>query len=248
MKIDIESRIEELREEIEKHNYYYYVLDNPIISDAEYDRLMRELIELEEKFPEFRTPDSPTQKVGGKARDEFKKFVHPEPMLSLSNVYSENEFKEFHDRIVRLLETDDFLYVVEPKYDGLAVELIYRNGVLVVGSTRGDGITGEDLTDNIRTIKTLPLNLYRVAENKDEVPEELIVRGEVIIFKEDFKKLNERRMEEGEPLFANPRNAAAGSLKQLDPKVTASRPLRIFVYSNVKSLPEIRSQWSSSIM
>jgi DNA ligase (NAD+) len=243
MSKEIEKRIKELREEIEKHNYYYYVLDNPIISDAEYDRLMKELMELEEKYPEYRTPDSPTQKVGGKARDEFKKFTHPEPMLSLSNVYSESEFEDFHNRIVKLLGTENFNYVVEPKYDGLAVELIYKNGVLSVGSTRGDGVTGEDITDNIKTIKTLPLNLYNTAENKDEIPEEMIVRGEVIIFKEDFKKLNERRLEEGEPLFANPRNAAAGSLKQLDPKVTASRPLRIFIYNNVKSLHKIKSQW-----
>ena len=243
MSKEIEKRIKELREEIEKHNYYYYVLDNPIISDAEYDRLMKELMELEEKYPEYRTPDSPTQKVGGKARDEFKKFTHPEPMLSLSNVYSESEFEDFHNRIVKLLGTENFNYVVEPKYDGLAVELIYKNGVLSVGSTRGDGVTGEDITDNIKTIKTLPLNLYNTAENKDEIPEELIVRGEVIIFKEDFKKLNERRVEEGEPLFANPRNAAAGSLKQLDPKVTASRPLRIFIYNNVKSHPAIKNQW-----
>ena len=243
MSKDIEKRIQELREEIEKHNYYYYVLDNPIISDAEYDRLMKELMELEEKYPEYRTPDSPTQKVGGKARDEFKKFTHPEPMLSLSNVYSESEFADFHNRIMKLLGTEDFAYVIEPKYDGLAVELIYRKGILSVGSTRGDGTTGEDVTDNIKTIKTLPLNLRGSTKSVDGIPDEIIVRGEVIIFKDDFRKLNERRMEEGEPLFANPRNAAAGSLKQLDPKITATRPLRIFIYNNVKSHPAIKSQW-----
>jgi len=240
---DIEKRIQELREELEKHNYYYYVLDNPIISDAEYDRLMKELMELEEKYPEYRTPDSPTQKVGGKARDEFKKFTHPEPMLSLSNVYSESEFADFHNRIMKLLGTEDFAYVIEPKYDGLAVELIYRKGILSVGSTRGDGTTGEDVTDNIKTIKTLPLNLRGSTKSADGIPDEIIVRGEVIIFKDDFRKLNERRMEEGEPLFANPRNAAAGSLKQLDPKISATRPLRIFIYNNVKSHPAIKSQW-----
>jgi len=243
MSKEIEKRIKELREEIEKHNYYYYVLDNPIISDAEYDRLMKELMELEEKYPEYRTPDSPTQKVGGKARDEFKKFTHPEPMLSLSNVYSESEFADFHNRIMKLLGTEDFAYVIEPKYDGLAVELIYRKGILSVGSTRGDGTTGEDVTDNIKTIKTLPLNLRGSTKSVDGIPDEIIVRGEVIIFKDDFRKLNERRMEEGEPLFANPRNAAAGSLKQLDPKITATRPLRIFIYNNVKSHPAIKSQW-----
>lgn len=243
MSDEIKKKIQRLREEIEKHNYYYYVMDNPIISDAEYDRMMKELIELEEKYPEYKTPDSPSQKVGGKPRDEFKKFTHPEPMLSLSNVYSEKEFLDFHNRIKKALGRDDFGYVVEPKYDGLAVELIYKNGLLVVGSTRGDGTTGEDVTDNIKTIKTLPLNLHRSAKEKTFIPEELIVRGEVIIFKEDFKRLNEKRLEEGEPLFANPRNAAAGSLKQLDPKVTASRPLRIFIYSIVNPSPAIKTQF-----
>ncbi len=237
------KRIKELREELEKHNYYYYVLDNPIISDAEYDRLMRELIELEEKYPEFLSPDSPTQKVGGKPRDEFKKFQHPEPMLSLSNVYSESEFLEFHNRIRKLLGREDFGYVIEPKYDGLAVEIIYRDGLLVTGSTRGDGTTGENVTDNIRTIKTLPLNLKIRAKKGTVIPDELILRGEVIIFKDDFRKLNEKRLEEGESLFANPRNAAAGSLKQLDPRITAERPLRIFVYSIVRPEPVIKTQY-----
>ncbi|MCX7943578.1 MAG: NAD-dependent DNA ligase LigA [Deltaproteobacteria bacterium] len=237
------ERIKQLREEIEKHNYYYYVLDNPIISDAEYDRLMRELIELEEMYPEFKSPDSPTQKVGGKPRDEFKKLLHPEPMLSLSNVYSEDEFMEFHRRIKKLLEDKEFTYVVEPKYDGVAVELIYKDGILEVGSTRGDGTIGEDVTDNIRTIKNLPLNLNRSSNSGIIIPNELIVRGEVIIFKEDFKRLNEKRLDEGEPLFANPRNAAAGSLKQLNPKITAARPLRIFIYSIIKPDPTLKSQF-----
>lgn len=237
------NRIKELRDEIERHNYNYYVLDNPIISDAEYDRLMRELLELESRYPDLITPDSPSQKVGGAVKDEFKKFVHPEPMLSLSNVYSIDEFIEFHNRVAKMLGDEDFEYVVEPKYDGLAVELIYENGVFTIGSTRGDGTTGEDVTENIRTIKSLPLNLRRSKIADVEIPQQLIVRGEVIIFKEDFKRLNEKRLDEGESLFANPRNAAAGSLKQLDPKITASRPLKIFIYSNVKSLPEICSQW-----
>lgn len=237
------NRIKELRDEIERHNYNYYVLDNPIISDAEYDRLMSELLELESRYPELVTPDSPSQKIGGAVRDEFKKFVHPEPMLSLSNVYSVDEFIEFHSRVSKMLGDEDFEYVVEPKYDGLAVELIYENGILTVGSTRGDGMTGEDVTENIRTIKSLPLNLKRSKMADVEIPQQLVVRGEVIIFKEDFRRLNERRLDDGESLFANPRNAAAGSLKQLDPKITASRPLKIFIYSNVKSLPEIRSQW-----
>ncbi len=237
------ERINYLREEIEKHNYHYYVLDNPIIADAEYDRLMKELMDLEERYPEYRSPGSPTQKVGGRARDEFKKFTHPEPMLSLSNVYSDAEFYEFSDRIKKALENKKFSYVVEPKYDGLAVELIYRKGILETGSTRGDGATGEDLTDNIRTIKTLPLNLYKSAKKGINIPEELILRGEVIIFKDDFKKLNNKRIDEGEPLFANPRNAAAGSLKQLDPKITASRPLRIFIYSIIRAGYYIKNQW-----
>ncbi|MCX7958770.1 MAG: NAD-dependent DNA ligase LigA, partial [Deltaproteobacteria bacterium] len=236
------KRINELREEIERHNYNYYVLDNPVISDAEYDRLMIELTELEEKYPQFKSPDSPTQKVGGKPRDEFRKFTHPEPMLSLSNVYSESEFFDFHSRIGKLLGREDFRYIIEPKYDGLAVELIYRNGIFEVGSTRGDGTTGEDVTDNIRTIKSLPLNLNRSAEKGTLIPDELILRGEVIIFKDDFKRLNEKRLEEGETLFANPRNAAAGSLKQLDPKITASRPLRIFIYSIIRPPDSIKNQ------
>ncbi len=239
---NILKRVIELREEIERHNYHYYVLDNPIISDAEYDKLMRELIELEEKYPDLKTPDSPTQKVGGKPRDEFKKLTHPEPMLSLSNVYSEAEFVDFHNRIKKILNTDDFDYIIEPKYDGLAVELIYKDGILETGSTRGDGITGEDVTDNIKTIKVLPLNLHRSANKKVNIPEKLIIRGEVIIFKEDFKILNEKRLEEGEPLFANPRNAAAGSLKQLDPNITASRPLRIFIYSIVEPDSSLKNQ------
>ncbi len=238
------KHVKELREEIEKHNYHYYVMDNPLISDAEYDRLMRELIELEQRYPELITPDSPTQKVGGAVRDEFKKFVHPEPMLSLSNVYSETEFIEFYNRLARLIGVNkNFGMVVEPKYDGLAVELIYRDGIFEVGSTRGDGTTGEDVTENIRTIKSLPLNLRRSGKKGVKIPDELILRGEVIIYKEDFKKLNEKRLLDGEPLFANPRNAAAGSLKQLDSSITASRPLRIFIYSIVRPPDFIRTQW-----
>ncbi|MCD6128333.1 NAD-dependent DNA ligase LigA [Candidatus Bipolaricaulota bacterium] len=236
----VRRRIEKLREEIRKHDYYYYVLNQPIISDAEYDRLFRELQELEQKYPQLVTPDSPTQRVGAPPAEEFRPVRHALPMLSLQNCFTEEEFLDWDRRVRRLLGGEKPVYVCEPKLDGLSVELIYEDGVFTVGSTRGDGYTGEDVTQNLRTIKQVPLRLL-----SDEIPPPrlLEVRGEVYMEKEAFKRLNEERAKSGEPLFANPRNAAAGSLRQLDPGVTASRPLKLFCYAlgRVEGI-EIKSQ------
>ncbi len=225
-----EKRINELRDQINYHNYLYYVLDSPEISDAEYDRLMQELVDREKAYPDLVTPDSPTQRVGAPPLEEFKPVTHTIPMLSLSNTETEDETLEFNKRIKRFLhfsESKSIEYVAEPKLDGLAVELVYEGGRLKVGSTRGDGFTGEDVTLNLKTIRTVPLNLIKRHEPS---PERLEVRGEVFISLKDFRELNRHREETGEPLFANPRNAAAGSLRQLDPNITAKRPLDIFFY------------------
>ncbi|MCL6641866.1 MAG: NAD-dependent DNA ligase LigA [Candidatus Bipolaricaulota bacterium] len=221
-------RIEELREEIEQHNYNYFVLNQPTISDAEYDQLLRELQKLEEQFPQFKSPTSPTQRVGAPPQTEFKTVRHSIPMLSLANAFSEEEVQEFDARVQKLAERTEITYVAEPKFDGLAVELVYEDGIFVLGSTRGDGETGEDVTQNLKTIKSVPL---RLRQPKDlPIPKRLEVRGEVYMEITDFRKLNEEREERGEPLFANPRNAAAGSLRQLDPSITAQRRLHIFCY------------------
>ncbi len=221
------DRVQELREQVNYHNYLYYVLDSPEISDAEYDRLFDELLELEKKHPELITPDSPTQRVGATPLEEFKTVRHSLPMLSLNKSTSEPEFLDFHRRVLELsgLSEKKIKYTVEPKFDGLAIELVYRKGIFTIGSTRGDGVVGEDVTQNLKTIKTIPLKLLGKT-----LPELLEVRGEVIINKDDFEKLNKQREKIEEPLFANPRNAAAGSVRQLDPKITSSRPLNMFVY------------------
>ena len=236
----VRKRIEKLREEIRKHDYYYYVLNQPIISDAEYDRLFRELQELEEKYPQFITPDSPTQRVGAPPAEEFRPVRHAMPMLSLQNCFTEEEFLDWDRRVRRLLGGEKPVYVCEPKLDGLSVELVYEDGVFTVGSTRGDGYVGEDVTRNLRTIRQLPLKLLPAGGT---VPRLIEVRGEVYMEKEAFRRLNEERAQTGEPLFANPRNAAAGSLRQLDPGVTAGRPLKLFCYAlgRVEGI-EIRSQ------
>ncbi len=225
MSRDPQSRLQELRDLLHHHNHRYYVLDDPLISDAEYDRLMRELIEMERQFPDLITPDSPSQRVGGAPLDAFSPASHAVPMLSLDNALSEEEFLAFDERTRRALGTpEEMEYICEPKLDGLAVELVYENGALVQGSTRGDGYVGEDVTQNLKTIKSIPLKLLRLH------PELLQVRGEVILGHEEFEQLNRQREKQGEPLFANPRNAAAGSLRQLDPAVTAARPLNMFCY------------------
>lgn len=216
------ARVEELRREIEEHNYYYYVLDAPRISDAAYDALMRELEALEAQFPELVTPDSPTQRVGGQPLAAFGQVRHRVPLLSLGNAFAQGELRDF-DRRVKQAVAGQVTYVVEPKIDGLSVAVTYEDGRFTVGATRGDGFVGEDVSQNLKTIVSLPLRLRR------PVPL-LVARGEAYLPKEAFLRLNREREEAGEPLFANPRNAAAGSLRQLDPRVTASRPLRLFFY------------------
>ena len=220
-KDNIKKRIEELCKKIEEHNYRYYVLDDPLISDEEYDKLMRHLIELEEKFPEFKVANSPTTRVGGKPLEHFKKVYHSVPMLSLSNAFTKEELFEFLERIHKEASYE-VAFVCEPKIDGLAVSLGYENGIFVIGSTRGDGQVGEDITQNLKTIRSLPLVLSK--------PLTLEVRGEVFMPKREFLRLNLQRQQQGQPLFANPRNASAGSLRQLDSKVVAQRSLDIFVY------------------
>lgn len=223
---DIKKEIEELVKALNYHCYRYYVLDAPVISDVEYDREYRQLKELEEKY-HYILPDSPTLRVGAPPLEKFEKIRHTEPMLSLDNAFSHDEIREFDKRLKRLLDSDrEIEYTVEPKYDGLAIELSYRNGLLYKSSTRGDGYVGEDVTLNIRTIKAVPLKI----EGPERVPEEMDVRGEVFIDIEEFEKLNKQREEKGEPLFANPRNAAAGSIRQLDPAVTTSRKLQLACY------------------
>lgn len=224
---NILEKIERLREEIDRHNYLYYVLDSPEIPDAAYDRLFDQLLELEKRYPEHVTPDSPTQRVGAPPLDKFRTVAHSLPMLSLSKATNEAEFMDFHRKVLESTGADegDIHYTVEPKFDGLAVELVYEGGVLSVGSTRGDGRVGEEVTVNLKTIKTIPLRLMG-----KRVPDLIEVRGEVIIHKEDFDALNREREKLGEPVFANPRNAAAGSVRQLDSRVTASRPLSLFAY------------------
>ena len=222
------ERIESLRDQINYHNYRYYVLDEPEISDAEYDRLMRELQEIEHRHPELITPDSPTQRVGAPPLEAFETITHTIPMLSLDNAMDEGELREFDDRVKRLLAASkDIEYVAEPKLDGLAVELVYEGGFFVGGSTRGDGATGENITQNLKTINSIPL---RLLSKYSSIPERLEVRGEAIMETEAFERLNKQREQDSEPLFANPRNAAAGSLRQLDSKITASRPLDLYCY------------------
>lgn len=223
----IEERIKKLREEIHYHNYRYYVLDSPVISDAEYDQLMRELIDLEEKHPHLITLDSPTQRVGAEPLEKFGTLRHTLPMLSLENAFDEVEAREFDHRLKRFLRLDGLIdYVAEPKMDGLAIEIVYEEGVLTVASTRGDGVVGEDVTQNVRTIKSIPLKL----QSGEPIPARLEARGEVFLSLKAFREINQQRVQAGEPPFANPRNAAAGSLRQLDPKVTAARPLDFFSY------------------
>jgi DNA ligase (NAD+) len=219
----VKKRIEELKEVIARNNYLYYVKDEPEISDHEYDQLMRELIEIEEKYPDLKTPDSPTQRVGGAPLPHFEKVVHLIPMLSLGNAFGAEDLREF-DRKVRQGTTsgEPIRYVCELKIDGLAVSLRYENGIFAQGATRGDGTTGEDITQNLKTIRSVPLRLTK--------PLSIEVRGEAYMPSKEFERLNRIREEKGDSLFANPRNAAAGSLRQLDPKIAAERSLAVFIY------------------
>ena len=227
------ARAATLRAALHHHNYRYHVLDDPEISDAEFDALLRELKELEAAHPELRTPDSPTQRVGGVAQDRFAKVRHPVPMLSLGNVFDEEELRAWHDRALRLLPQGTTLsFVVEPKIDGLSVLLHYEDGTFALGATRGDGEVGEDVTANLRTVQTVPLAIP-VDGGKTKAPQRLVVRGEVYMERAAFARFNEEQAARGEKVYANPRNFAAGSLRQLDPAVTAARPLRLWAYQVV---------------
>ncbi len=224
------KRTEKLREEIRQHNYRYYVLNEPSIPDAEYDRLMRELESLEQQYTELQDPDSPTQRVGTTPVSEFGEVRHGVPMLSLANAFAEDELRDFHRRVIDRLELDEeqgeeLVYHAEPKMDGVAVSMRYEDGRLVQAATRGDGTTGEDITHNVRTIRSVPLRL-----RGSGYPGVIEIRGEVFMPKEGFEAFNRKAAEEGEKTFVNPRNAASGSLRQLDPRITARRPLEIFVY------------------
>ncbi len=220
------AKIKALKEQLAYHNHRYYTLDDPEVSDASYDALMRELQALEREHPALVTRDSPTQRVGGAVLERFEKVSHRQQMLSLGNCFDDSELWEFDERIRKTTSLESVGYFCEPKMDGLAIELIYENGEFVQGSTRGDGLIGEDVTENLRTIRNMRLSL----EPKAKPPKLLEVRGEVFIRKSDFKKMNDERLKRGEEPFVNPRNCAAGSLRQLDPRNTAARPLAIYLY------------------
>ena len=221
---EVEKQVEELRDQLSHHNYRYYVLDSPEVSDAEYDELMRELRRLEQRYPHLVTPDSPTQRVGAAPLEFFETVEHPMPMLSLANAFSNEELLAWHRRVTGLLDAQEFDMVCELKIDGLAVALTYEDGLLIRGATRGDGYRGEDVTQNLKTIHSIPLSIPKDAPRRFEV------RGEIFLTKSGFERLNQERMEAGQPVYANPRNTAAGAVRQLDPRVTAERPLDIFVY------------------
>jgi DNA ligase (NAD+) len=242
----VQKELAKLRDEIREHNYRYYVLDEPTVSDAEYDHLFDRLLEIEKKYPELVTPDSPSQRVGAPPSKKFESVVHRLQMLSLQKVTDPDEFADFDRRVksgLGLSEDADVEYTFEPKFDGLAVELIYENGVLTVGSTRGDGTTGENITPNLKTIASIPLNLSGDTAKKYPLLE---VRGEVIMRKSDFDKLNEAQEDAGLTPFANPRNAAAGSVRQLDSRITAERRLMFFAYGiSEQESPGLESQWDA---
>ena len=235
------ERAAELRRELNYHGYRYYTLDDPVIGDGQYDSLIRELREIETAYPELLTPDSPTQRVGGDPSPAFDEVEHSRPMLSLGNAFDFNELAAWHRRITGLLDGASFDMVCELKIDGLAVNLTYQDGILAQGATRGNGTTGEDVARNLRTIKTIPISLLRGA------PEHLEVRGEVFLPIAEFQRLNEERAERGDPLYANPRNTGAGSIRQLDPKVTAARNMEIWVYAlGDPNAPEVpRDHWAA---
>ena len=229
---DAEKRVAELRREIEQHNYRYYVLDDPLVPDAEYDRLMRDLQAIEARYPELISEDSPTQRVGGQPLEGFDEVRHRTPMLSLANAFSEDEIRQFHERVIKGLETGHADYVAEPKLDGVAISLRYENGRLAQAATRGDGYTGEDVTTNARTIAAIPLRLEK-HDGAPDWPSSLEVRGEIYMPLAGFLAYNEQARREGGKELVNPRNAAAGSLRQLDSRLTAQRPLAFYAYSLV---------------
>lgn len=236
---DLILRAESLRREIERHDHLYHVRDSPEISDAGYDSLVRELKGIESEHPELITPESPTQRVGGQPAEGFTQVSHPVPMLSLGNAFNDEDLQAWHTRVANLLERDDFEMMCELKYDGLAVALTYQRGILVRGATRGNGTVGEDVTSNLRTIRSIPMRI-----DPQDTPEVLEVRGEIYFPRSKFAAFNQQREAEGLPTYANPRNTAAGSLRQLDPRMTAERPLDIFVYAigHSEGLPALSSQ------
>ena len=226
---EVHQRYQRLKSELNRYNHAYYVLDDPSVPDSEYDRLMRELQDIEQQYAELQTPDSPSQRVGGAALDSFSQVKHEVPMLSLDNAFSDQEMTDFDRRIkdrINYASGQKLIYACEPKLDGVAVSLIYQKGLLVKGATRGDGSIGEDITANVRTIKSIPLRLQG-----DDYPDLLEVRGEIYMPREGFNEFNRKAREAGEKPFVNPRNAAAGSLRQLDSKITATRPLEMCAYS-----------------
>src|SRR6184192_2341819 len=227
--------IDTLRDEIRRHEYRYYVLDDPEISDAEFDRLMNELKKLEGAHPELITPDSPTQRVGGKPREGFVKVAHSAPMLSLDNAYNKEELRDWERRVHELSGRKDIEYVCELKLDGMSLALRYEDGKLVRGITRGDGNTGEDVTLNVRTVRSIPLSISAEKLKKTGVPLDFEVRGEMLMPIAAFKKMNEEREQKGLSLFANPRNATAGTVRQLEPSITAQRRLDFFAYMLIAS-------------
>jgi DNA ligase (NAD+) len=260
--MDVAQRVETLRDQINYHLYRYHVLDDPVISDDAYDALYRELQELEADHPELRRPDSPTQRVGGEIREEFRAVEHPRPMLSLSNAFDPDELRAWRDRFLRLLPEDypEPVYVVEPKFDGLTVVLHYQDGIFSLGATRGDGVRGEDITANLRTVKSLPLRIpvgglsltapagaLQSADDVPRAPARLVVRGEAYMPIDAFETFNRQQAAEGKRTYANPRNTAAGSLRVLDPSITASRPLRLYCYQvvEIEGEPELTSQWQA---
>ncbi|MBI5020111.1 MAG: NAD-dependent DNA ligase LigA [Ignavibacteriales bacterium] len=230
----IKNRVEKLRDEINRHDYLYYVIAEPVISDFDYDKLYSELLKLEKEYPELVTPDSPTQRVGGEPTKEFSNVTHSTPMLSLSNTYSEDDIRDFDRKVRELLPEQNIHYVCELKYDGVSLSLKYVNGSLISGATRGDGYQGDEITANVKTIRSIPLRISHDKSSKIDCD----VRGEVIMNLKDFKRMNEEKELLGEKLFANPRNSVAGTLKLQDPKIVASRPLRFFGYALLsKNLP-----------
>ncbi len=237
----VEARADELRAQIDEANYRYYVLDDPAITDAEFDKLLRELIDLETKHPKLRTPDSPTQRIGAPPSQRFGPYRHARPMLSLANAFDEDELRAFDER-VRKLAAGPVSYVCELKIDGLAIALDYRDGALERGGTRGDGTIGEEVTPNLRTVHTIPLKLRPSTGSGQAAPAFIEVRGEVYLRKSDFEKLNAKREREGQPVFANPRNAASGGVRQLDPKLTAARRLSFFAYAIAEDGKGVKTQ------
>jgi DNA ligase (NAD+) len=238
------SRAKELREQLNLHNYRYHVLDDPLVSDVEYDQMLKELRDLEQQFPELETSDSPTHRVGGGISERFVRVPHPSPILSLSNAFNEDDVRAWYERIARLdARVKETAFVVEPKLDGLTVVLHYEKGAFKLGATRGDGQNGEDITANLRTVRTLPLRVP-LKPNGKKAPAKLVVRGEAIIFKKDFEEMNRKAEAEGGKTYVNPRNTAAGSLRQLDTSLTSTRPIRLFCYSivEVSGTPQKR-QW-----